>query len=231
VSVSSFYVVDVNSMDYVNPTAVNHDYAALGQLVVGGGKAATYRPLFMVDVFGAALSGLPLTADDVILDAQLDSQAINLTGATAFQCHAERNTRDDWVDTQASWNNYKLATAWSTAGGDVAVSPDVTFTSPAAEGLHSVTGLAAFVTEAIASHGGKVQLRLRANNESTAGFYEMFYSPTHPQRPRLVVTYTGPGDAAIAEPVHRQLPRRRPPTPSPATRPAQPVRPVRGARR
>ena len=220
-------------MDYVHPTANYHNTAAVGDINLGGTKAALYRSLFDFNVETAPYSGRPLTPADTIIAAQLDVYVNGMFGAGGFACRVERNARDDWNDEQATWNEYKTGSAWTAGGGDVdAVPAAVAFNSPTALYAFSITGLAAYVVDAIALHAGAVRLRLKADDENAAHEFAMLADPADTRRPRLIVTYTDPqvSETPIAGPVRSPLPTVRGAPPEPASRPARPVRPVRGAR-
>ena len=201
---STFLVRSTEYIDAFHPTAVNTNAWNLGTISAGGSKLNLDRCLGAFDVFGAALAGRPLVSSDLISDAELILNCGAILGPGGWAASIERITRADWDAASGDWNNYKAGSLWTTAGGDVATPPAaVSFTSPSALGDATIGGMLAFVADAIASRGGKVLLRLRANDESTsAGTKWAGYraDPSLTVAPRLRVTYVSADPSPIARP-------------------------------
>ncbi len=224
---SSFYVIAAATIDYTHPTLNKHNYATVGDVSIGGSKVFCDRTLLSFNVESSPYSGRPLTPADTIVAAQLDAYVQGMAGAGGFACTLARNTRDDWNDEQATWNEYKTGSAWTAGGGDVDAAPAaLAFTSPTTLAAYTIAGLAAFVVDAIALHAGVVQLRLRADDENGNHEFDLLADPYDSKRPRLVVSYTSPAvsETPIARPTHAPL---RGPRPAPPARPVAPARPAR----
>jgi hypothetical protein len=175
----------------------------LGAQYVGGSKTFLRRCLGGFDLHGPAASGRPLVVSDTITAAELILEATAIVGPVAWGAKVERNTRLDWDYTSADWARYRVGANWTTGGGDVATPPAaVTFTSPAATGEQIIAGMLAFVTDAIANRGGKVLLRLKADDEVPAQTQWVGYDAllTSSLRPRLRVTYTAADPSPIDDP-------------------------------
>ncbi|MGH6999371.1 MAG: DNRLRE domain-containing protein [Phenylobacterium sp.] len=183
-----------SSMDKEAPT---NNYGALvflwlGANVSGGSKTENRRSILNFDV--SSLAGA--TINSALLRRAIQSSTGGGFAATVYRC-----TRPaDWVEAEATWNNYKSATAWTAAGGDYDASTPtpVGYTEPGATGQFDITGLAAFVTDALANRSGIVSVILRANDEAptstertTAQSSETPESPPAP--PTLIVDYTPAG--------------------------------------
>jgi hypothetical protein len=194
------------SIDGVATTGNYGNYWNLGVQYLGPTKAALRRCIGVFDVFGAALSGRPLTASDVLVSAELVLEVVTVVGPAGWGAGIERVTRLDWDYTTSTWNEYKAGGAWTVAGGDVASPPAaVAFTSPAMNGEQVIGGMIAFVTDAIASRGGKVVLRLKADDEVPAQTQWCSYEANigRETRARLRVTYESHEAAPIGRPEGR----------------------------
>jgi hypothetical protein len=133
---------------------------SLGVNYFGAGKTILDRPIANFDV--SALAALTINA------AQLEIQLV-LSGTGGWLAHIERCTRPAaWTELGVTWNKYDGATAWTTAGGDYdTVTPgEVNFNVPAQSGLLVITGLKAYVDDAIALRSNILSLILKADNEN-----------------------------------------------------------------
>ena len=189
--------IDGADTDYALPGVWN-----LGVDFVGTSKSMVRRCLAGFDVFGAAASGRPLRTDDTIAAAELVLEVIGFVGPSGWGATVERITRADWDYLAADWVRYRVGANWTTGGGDVGTPPAaVGFASPSALGPQVVAGMAAFVTDAIASRAGKVRLRIKADDEVPAQSQWAAYaaSLSSSLRPRLRVTYSAAEPAAVSE--------------------------------
>jgi hypothetical protein len=213
----------------------------VGVVYLGAPKLQARRVFQRFDVFGPAMSGRPLTPADTITDAQLLRRIFGVVGVDAFPCTLERISRANWDYLTASWNNYQTGNAWTAGGGDVATPPAaLAYTAPAAADVgsdHAITGLADWVTDAIANRGGILHLRHKRGNE-VPGFTSIYTAAasgaSFDVRPRLVVTYSSSDASPIDHPrggsdmlagSGRAAPPSRATTNEQAARPAQPGRP------
>lgn len=201
-------VFAANATQFID--GVDQDFAPagiwnLGVEFLGEAKAFVRRCLAAFDLHGAAASGRPLVANDVITAAELVLQCTSVVGATGWAASIERIARADWDYLTADWVRYRTGANWTAAGGDVAAPPAaVGFTTPALTGEQTITGLAAFVTDAIANRGGIVRIRVRAVDEAATVAKWVAYDASliSSTRVRLRVTYTAvdPGPVAAPEP-------------------------------
>ncbi len=207
---STFVVTSTEYIDLFHPGAVNTNMWSLGTIVAGSSKVNLDRCIGAFDVFGAAAAGRPLALTDAITAADLILNCGAILGPSAWPASIERLTRADWDAASGDWNNYKTASAWTTAGGDIATPPAaVGFTSPSALGDITIGGLLTFVIDAITNRGGKLLLRLRANDESTSAgtkWASFRADPALTVAPRLRVTYIAAEPVPIARPAAGTLP-------------------------
>lgn len=160
----------------------------VGLIYIGITKAQLRRAIASFNVLGTPFSGHPLSSLVTVTAAQLDVTVAALTGLSSRPSTVRRVTRYDWVTAEATWLQYKSGSNWTNAGGDFST-PNVGFTGPAANGAFTITGLASFVTDAIASRSGIVNLHIQLNNEVDDGnnrFYQFY--PLSDMK--LSVTYT-----------------------------------------
>ena len=121
----------------------------------------------------------------------------NPSGKTVW---AYKLTRTDWVEAQVTWNIYKTANNWTTAGGDyVTVTPSGGSTTfPAAAGAWMNWNVKAIVQNAY-SNGNPAEFLVRFATESRAGgSFSYFYSKEHATagtRPKLTIDYKEAGGA------------------------------------
>jgi len=190
--------IDGVDTDYGPPGVWN-----LGVEFMGSSKAMMRRCLAGWDVFGAAASGRALRITDNIVAAEMLLEATAFAGPAGWGVTADRIARADWDYLTADWTRYRIGSNWTAGGGDVATPPAaVGFSSPTAPGEQVVGGMLGFVTDAIAHRGGKVLLRLKADNEAPSQSQWAAYTAmlTASQRPRLRVTYIPADPAPISEP-------------------------------
>lgn len=150
-------------MDYSFPT-VNYGSAAyllMGVKYSGPTKTGLRRPIFRFDV-----SSLPGGVS--ITTAKLTLEVIAYDGGGAGS-KASRCTRENtWVEGEVTWDDYKSATAWTSAGGDyddTGPPAAVSFSLPSSNGPFDITGLATQVQDAYDSRSGIYSIILRLDDE------------------------------------------------------------------
>jgi len=222
---SSFYLVASSAIDAVNPATALPGNFNTGMVLIGQSKTVMRRSLTSFDVFGIAAEGRPLLPDDILLSAQLECEVIGLSGPAGFACSMERIAHPDWDYVTADWNHYRVATAWTSPGGDVATPPaPVTYASPSSMGAFVIPGVLPFVEDAITERGGMVHLRHKADDEATINHYFALAADlTQSNRIRLKVTY----EPAEPSPVDRPRAGIGGAPPEAASRPARAVTPAK----
>lgn len=171
-------------------SAVAHDSATLLIRPILG----TYDGDRAVAVLYFDATAIPASASVVSATLKLSVSAYGYTSSN-ISLQVRRLTQVDWVEAQATWDNYATASAWTTPGGDTSVInallPSVAV--PLNENTVLITGLNAIVQEAIDSptHAGEVHLRLTISGNSPDDFFEFYSSEnaTAALRPTLIVTY------------------------------------------
>ncbi len=220
---SVFVCANTCAIDQIAPSATYPSIGDVGVLFLGGGKAALRRALATFDVFGSAAAGRPLVAADTVTLAELMADVTGITGP-AFQVDAERLGRTNYNNAEATWNNYRAGTPWTTAGGDEAPPPAAAgFTSPSVPGDQVVqANLAPFVVDAISNRGGLVALRWKARieNPASSSIYTVFADPAHVPPLLLRVTYQSTEPTPIDRPAGGAL------TGAPASSPGRAAAPA-----
>ena len=226
---STFLADATQFIDGVNPTFAPAGIWNLGVAYLGGSKSFVRRSLGSFNVFGAASPGRPLASSDTVTAAELVLQTASLIGPSGWPASIERITRADWDYGSSDWTHYKTGALWTVAGGDVATPPSpVGLLSPAG-GEQVIAGMLAFVTDAIANRGGRVIIRIKADDEAPSQSQWCAYdaSLSSPTRPRLRVTYTAADPTPIAHPTPptiRGASAARPADANSATAPSRPSR-------
>lgn len=167
----------------------------VGLLYVGGSKTALRRPLAMVDVSAAPDVGVSIPAGSTINSGYIELTVLTIFGTPTGAHTATRVSRDDWVAAEATWDIYKTANNWSTAGA--AHDPnDINATTPASVGFNGPSGTGAFTISGLINHytdardnrSGRLHLRIRIDDEADDGV-ERFWTAGNEQ---FVVDYTAP---------------------------------------
>ena len=159
----------------------------------GGSKAFWYRGLYFFDV--SSLVGLYTSIDA----AQLELKKYSAGGTDAAKL--SRCTRPGTTtEAGVTWNKYDGTNAWTSGGGDFDdTTPGVvsfTFTDPPDPFV--ISGLAGYITDAIANRSNIVALLTRMSDESASGSNRGFFgfSKEGATPPVLRVTYTPVAGAA-----------------------------------
>ena len=111
---------------------------------------------------------------------------------------AYKLTRIDWAELQATWNNYKSATPWTSAGGDYVTSDPAGGSTvfPADYGWMTWNVLAivqdAFDSEVSAEFLVKLETEGLGADYSIAKFHSKEYTTDPDLQPKLVIDYTVP---------------------------------------
>lgn len=190
------------SMDGINANGMGGGASGnlgVGIYILGSSKFTLARALINFDV--SALVGIYSSIDAAQLEMIVPSR--NVVGSPPGKVY--RCTRPDtWVEADATWNKYDATNNWTTAGGDYdgSTPTPVAFTLPGS-GDWTVTGLTAFVTDAIASRSNIVSMILRMDDESASGTSRWLsvYSKEGTTPPVLRVTYM---PATVSLPVPRR---------------------------
>ena len=150
------------------------------------------------------LSGIPSTA--TILFCELAIHAQNVVAPTVG--HVIRVCGEHWLDghgqgdIQATWNLWKTANTWGTAGGtstsacnaggDINTTSQVAYTAPVASGTYTFPSLVALCQDAVTSRGGQLRLEIKQDTESVTDNrfdYKLSETTTAANRPALTVSY------------------------------------------
>jgi len=171
------------------------EYVELGLRFSGAGvKLDWERAIANFDV--SALAGATINSAKLVQDVTVAT----VEGAADRSGKVKRCTRPaDWVESEVTWLNYKAGTTWTDEGGDMDASTPtpVDFTIPTATGTWEITGLAGFVTDALANRAGTVSVILHLVSEGDDDLdrqtrWRSSEYATASERWRLVVDYTPP---------------------------------------
>jgi hypothetical protein len=159
-----------------------------GAFYAGGVKALLRRSIVNFDV--SAIASRTITAAKVIRTVW--SRTGSGEPATVYRC-----TRPStWTEGGVTWNRYDGTNLWTAAGGDYdgSTPTPVGYSLPGAVGEMEITGLAGFVTDAIASRGNIVSMIFRLDDEGPGSTqWHIFYAKGDDGHPwRLVVEHSGP---------------------------------------
>lgn len=173
-------------LDEGNPTTAN----GLGLTAQIKQSGSANRTLLRFDTSAEAGKNVESANLDITISGNSLASAATVTIAPMIDPGAADG---DWVEAEATWNNRKSGTAWTTAGGDVHASVTKTF-SVGVGFLGRVTVDLAVITQGCLNStymaaSSKTDVMLRSNQNA------LLYLPTRGQdnpaiRPRLTVTYT-----------------------------------------
>ena len=182
----------------VTPT-VNYGTDVL--LAIGdssGAASAAYRILVKFD-----LSGIPANAKIVSAALALNEHTAYDTAGVGSWAANVHGVLKNWVEAQATWNNYSTGNAWAVAGlgaGDVTVALDsITLDGTAAAGFVTwsgsglVTLVQAWVNGSVSNYGVAIAAPTAENKGVAPLSSNLFRSTdygTAGDRPKLTVTYS-----------------------------------------
>ncbi len=177
---------------YLNQTNPTTNYGGSTTLRVASDIAnGAERPLLKFD-----FSSLPDGA--VISAAVLSLRYYAKYGAVGGRTYwAYELTQTEWVELEATWNNYKSGNAWAAAGGDYIEGDGASTIVPSLSGWMNWNVLA-LVQHFQSSHGKVAHFLVRDSDESADPYcIAYFRSNAYPTditlRPKLVITYTAAG--------------------------------------
>lgn len=165
------------------------------------GSDTTFEVGFSTGFGGKSSRGLlkfPLAAlpgGAVILTAKI-GLTVSVGAGTAEAARVRRVTQSGWLEGEATWDDYKSATAWAAAGGDYTATDEVNWTLPTGTGDIEIAGLKTLVEDAIANRGGDLHVILMRATEASVTSVVTLRSgeyATAAERPRLIVDYLLPG--------------------------------------
>lgn len=183
-------------LDSVNDTT---NFGTTDPILFGLGDNKTFsrcRGLLLFNV-----GTIPAAASNVSATLTLTNAGSPGAGYTNGAFRLARLARTNWIELEATYNQYASGSNWTAAGGDIAAPPSSVTATPANSGANLIfTGagglnLAAFVTDAVANQSGLMSVRIVRTSETVANDYLRFYSRdngTSSNRPLLSVTYTLP---------------------------------------
>lgn len=161
-----------------------------GPVFLGGGKDLRQRPIGNFNV--SALAG------SAVNSAKLRRYTWGITNggfaATIYRCKQP----DTWVESEVTWNDYKLNAAWLAPGGDVdnIIPTPVGYIEATTVGFHEITGLKGLVEDAVANRSNIVSLIIVADDENPGvthevNWYDRLLAITA-RRWRLVIDFASP---------------------------------------
>ncbi len=172
----------------VNGSYANENYGSNTVMFLGSffvlGITTFHRGLIRFDL--SSLPAVPAIAS-ALLTVYSDGSG-QTPGTSTFT--AKRLTRTNWVELQATWNNYATASAWTTAGGDSTSTNQATVQGMGVSA--SLTfDVTAMLRDAVAA--GLTELHILLSGPESAGesnYYAAFMSETSTpaERPMLVIT-------------------------------------------
>lgn len=144
------------------------------------------------------ISGLPAGITLVSAKLQLWYRFYSETNPDGKTVWAYKLTRTDWVELQATWNDYKAATPWTAGGGDYVTAAPAggSTTFPAAINAWMSWDVLPIVQDAYDNTIPAEFLLKFELEESAPGYSDIWWSskeePTEINRPKLTIGYTLP---------------------------------------
>lgn len=157
-----------------------------GTIFLAGAKSQFWRAIANFDV--SSISGETITAAKLRRNMTIDYGAER--AETIYRCTRPAT----WTEAGVTWNKYDGSNAWTAAGGDYdgAAPAPVGYTPSSGTGWQEITGLLAFVTDAIASRSNIVSIIMRLDDENPASADAHQWSSAQGGTPwELVVEYEG----------------------------------------
>lgn len=163
------------------------NYGSNAAIAVGNvGSVDTDRSLL-----GFTVSTLAnLTINSVYLKVYIESITSSPSPSSCiFSLNAL--TRHDWVEAQATWNIYKTASNWTTAGGDYTDTPDpVTFYGPSATGWMTID--ITDLCKGAVTDGTTLDLLWKCDSEIVNAYFNFYAKESSGYDPYILVDYTCP---------------------------------------
>ena len=156
---------------FANPTATS---GLSVDLRINNRAAGKYR-----SILGYDISDCEIPVGATIISATIDLSYIGFdfgdpVGLTIW---VYKLTRDEWVETEVSWNNYNLGNAWTIAGGDFTTSAPAGGSAivPASHATMTWT-ITDIIQDAIDNEANKVNLLLKYDTEESAGHHDAIFN-------------------------------------------------------
>lgn len=164
------------------------EYAVVGPVYMGGSKAGLFHAIGNFDV--SSLAGEDITA------AKLVHNIIVRDGSGAANWVKRCTRPSTWTELGVTWNKYNGTNNWTAAGGDWdnTTPTPVGFNIPASTGAFEITGMLAFVIDAIANRSNIVSVFYLPDNADPGSTQSMRWDTregaTEALRWKLVVEYS-----------------------------------------
>jgi len=241
-AVSVFYSQHDCLIDAVNPTFNGDGYFDVGVVRVGGAKTFQYNELQMFDL-NAPDSGPTPPASITVESAELWGLVNTALGvASTYNLNRLDDPHAAYIDSEATWTNWKNANAWSVGGGDIATPPaTVSYAHPSTTGDQLViAGLGPLVLDALASRAGLLRVVHQQNpivgSPDSSTYVLNIGGPGTATNCRLILTWHDPSldIPNIDHPQASTMLGARPPSgsrPASAGAPSPPARPQHPTRR
>lgn len=180
-------------------TTTNRDTLGLKVGLTGG---AIYRTILHFD-----LSSIP--SSPTVTSASLRIYVTSMP-FTYTNVYVRRIRRNDWVENEACWANYKGtgggATPWTTAGAGSSVSDyDATYQTEhtvTGPGFYTFSSLAAIVQDALTNFSEQLHIEILSTDETVSRNFVFNDVEASNDRPTLTVNYTtGVGTSVAGSPI------------------------------
>lgn len=166
-------------------------------IIIGGTKTYWERSFteFDMGAFPGAVGDI--TAAKLVLDLKAVQNEGELVNFDRIKAHPDSGGSPpypaDWVENEATWNDWKDSNAWTAAGGDLDVADRVQIAVPGSISVLDVLGFKDMVVEGFNNRNGILSICHRLDDESTGGSTREFrfhsYLATLGAKPKLVITY------------------------------------------
>ncbi|MHA1482829.1 MAG: DNRLRE domain-containing protein [Candidatus Heimdallarchaeaceae archaeon] len=169
--------------------APNDNTGAATYFAITGLSSVLWRSILNFDI-----SDLPAgVIDSVKLKLYYYDKDQTPDGKTVW---AYKVTRDDWVESEVTWNSYKSSSSWTAAGSDYVTSnpAGASTTFPSSYGWME-WDIKAIVEDAIDNVSDSVNLLIKFDNEADgswarANFYSSEYTDNTDLCPKIVIEYS-----------------------------------------